>query len=119
MNIGQFALKGKTERDRCRKNIARRPIKKYGDILRFRIGRVNLCGGQKPYPRRMPLACPMSVPRVWGGSFSGVWLGGWMYDGTVRYDGLWWMGAALGGVAAILHWPISERPVERLATGKI
>jgi hypothetical protein len=49
MNIGQFALKGKPERDRCRKNIARRPIEKYGDILRFRVGKVSPRGA-KPYP---------------------------------------------------------------------
>ena len=53
------------------------------------------------------------------GSFSGVWLGGWLYDRTGSYDGVWWLGVALGVVAAILHWPISERPVARLAAGTI
>ncbi len=51
------------------------------------------------------------------GSFSGVWLGGWLYDTTGSYDGVWWLGAALGLVAALVHWPIRERPVARLAAG--
>ena len=49
------------------------------------------------------------------GSFIGVYLGGWLYDTTGRYDGVWWLGAALGIMAAIVHWPINEQPVRRLA----
>ena len=49
------------------------------------------------------------------GSFIGVWLGGWLYDRHGNYDIIWWMGVALAIVAAVLHWPIRERPVERLA----
>ena len=48
------------------------------------------------------------------GSFIGVYLGGWLYDTTGRYDGVWWLGAALGIMAAIVHWPINEQPVRRL-----
>ncbi len=48
------------------------------------------------------------------GSFSGVWLGGWLYDRTGSYDPVWWAGIVLGVVAAIVHWPIRERPVSRL-----
>lgn len=51
------------------------------------------------------------------GSFSGVWLGGWLYDNTGSYDAVWWTGIVLGVVAAVLHWPIREHPVERLAAG--
>lgn len=42
------------------------------------------------------------------GSFSGVWLGGWLYETTGSYDGLWWGGVALSLVAMALHWPIRE-----------
>ena len=49
------------------------------------------------------------------GSFSGVWLGGWTYEQTGNYDLVWWLGVGLSIVAAILHWPIKEAPVARLA----
>ena len=49
------------------------------------------------------------------GSFLGVWLGGWLYDRHGSYDAVWWAGVVLGVAAAVLHWPISERPVRRLA----
>ena len=49
------------------------------------------------------------------GSFSGVWLGGWLYDRSGSYDMVWWLGVAFGVMAAIVHWPIEERPVLRLA----
>ena len=48
------------------------------------------------------------------GSFLGVWLGGYLYDRFGTYDPVWWLGVALGVFAAIVHWPIEERPVERL-----
>jgi len=47
------------------------------------------------------------------GSFLGVWLGGLAYDALGSYDAVWWAGIALGLVAAALHWPIDDRPVER------
>jgi predicted MFS family arabinose efflux permease len=47
------------------------------------------------------------------GSFLGVWLGGYLYDATGSYDVVWWAAVALGLIAAILHWPIEERAVER------
>ena len=49
------------------------------------------------------------------GSFSGVWLGGWLYAHRGNYDMVWWLGVALGIFAALVHWPIKERPVARLA----
>ncbi len=49
------------------------------------------------------------------GAFLGVWLGGYVYDATGSYDIVWWVAVALGVIAAILHWPINERPVARLA----
>ncbi|MBA3518906.1 MAG: MFS transporter, partial [Rhizobiales bacterium] len=44
------------------------------------------------------------------GAFLGVWLGGRLYDETGSYDVVWWLGVALGVFAAIVHWPIQERP---------
>lgn len=49
------------------------------------------------------------------GSFLGVWLGGRLFDLTGSYTAMWWISVALGLVAALLNWPISERPVDRLA----
>ena len=49
------------------------------------------------------------------GSFSGVWLGGWLHDRTGSYDLVWWLGVAFGVFAAIVHWPIQEKPLPRLA----
>jgi predicted MFS family arabinose efflux permease len=48
------------------------------------------------------------------GSFSGLWLAGVLYDATRSYDMMWWICIALALVAALLHLPIRERPVERL-----
>jgi MFS family permease len=47
------------------------------------------------------------------GSFLGVWLGGYLYDRFGTYDPVWWLGVALGIFAAIVHWPIREKAVER------
>jgi predicted MFS family arabinose efflux permease len=49
------------------------------------------------------------------GSFSGLWLAGYLYDLTKSYDMMWWLSIALGLFAAAVHWPIEERPVPRLA----
>ena len=50
------------------------------------------------------------------GAFVGVWLGGAVYDATGAYDLMWWLSIALGMAAALVHLPINERPVPRLAT---
>lgn len=50
------------------------------------------------------------------GSFSGIWLGGYLYDTTGTYDTVWWAGVVLGLLAAVLHLPINERPLARLVT---
>lgn len=49
------------------------------------------------------------------GSFIGVWLGGRLYDSYGSYDGMWIAGIFFGVVAALLHWPINEKPLARLA----
>ena len=53
------------------------------------------------------------------GSFLGIWLGGRIYDATGSYDIVWYIGIALGLIAAVIHLPIVEKPVQRpaLATG--
>jgi MFS family permease len=48
------------------------------------------------------------------GSFLGVWLGGYLYDRTGTYDAVWWTGVALSVVAALIHLPINERPIQRV-----
>ena len=53
------------------------------------------------------------------GSFIGVFLGGWLFDRSGRYDLVWWIGVALGIFAAFVHWPIRERPVRRVAAETI
>jgi predicted MFS family arabinose efflux permease len=47
------------------------------------------------------------------GSFLGVWMGGLLRDIYGSYDIVWWLGVGLGIFAAIVHWPISEKPVSR------
>lgn len=49
------------------------------------------------------------------GSFLGVWLGGFLYDRIGSYDPVWWAGVVLGLLAAVIHMPIDERPLPRLA----
>ncbi len=49
------------------------------------------------------------------GSFMGVWLGGYLYDNAGTYDPVWWAGIVLGVAAAVLHLPINEKPLARLA----
>lgn len=49
------------------------------------------------------------------GSFSGLWLAGVLYDQTKSYDMMWWISIALAVFAALVHLPIRERPVARLA----
>jgi MFS family permease len=47
------------------------------------------------------------------GSFFGGWGGGKLFDLQGNYDTMWWISIALGVIAALLHWPIVERPVAR------
>ncbi|NNG03554.1 MAG: MFS transporter [Inquilinus sp.] len=52
------------------------------------------------------------------GSFLGVWLGGYLYDRNGSYDPVWWAGVVLGVAAALIHLPINERPLARLAPAR-
>jgi len=47
------------------------------------------------------------------GSFLGVWLGGYLYDLTGHYDLVWQIAILLSVMAAVLHWFISEAPLQR------
>ena len=49
------------------------------------------------------------------GASLGVWLGGYLYDRTGSYDVVWWVAVALGLASALIHWPIDERRIERVA----
>jgi len=42
------------------------------------------------------------------GSFSSIWLGGYLYDATGSYTLVWQIAIGLGVVAALLHLPINE-----------
>ena len=49
------------------------------------------------------------------GSFTGLWLAGYVYDITKSYDLMWLISIALGVAAGLIHLPIRERPVTRMA----
>lgn len=44
------------------------------------------------------------------GSFTSIWLGGWLFDETGSYDLVWNIAIGLGLLAAIIHLPINENP---------
>ncbi|GAK87318.1 probable MFS transporter [Vibrio ponticus] len=50
------------------------------------------------------------------GSFLGAWAGGRIYDYYGSYDPIWWSTVVLAFAAALLHLPINDKPVARLAT---
>lgn len=52
------------------------------------------------------------------GSFTSVWLGGIIRTQTGSYDYAWYMIIISGFVAALLHWPIDDKPVARLVAEK-
>lgn len=47
------------------------------------------------------------------GSFLGVWLGGWLFDRSGSYAGVWLIALGLSLIAALLHLPIDDRSLER------
>jgi predicted MFS family arabinose efflux permease len=48
------------------------------------------------------------------GAFLGAWLGGLNFDVSGDYNAIWLTSVLLGLLAAALHWPIRDKPVERL-----
>lgn len=48
------------------------------------------------------------------GAFLGGWLGGRIFDQTGSYEIVWAIAVGLSLAAALLNWPIHERPVARL-----
>jgi len=50
------------------------------------------------------------------GSFLGAWAGGRIYDYYGSYDPIWWSTVVLAFAAALIHLPINDQPVRRLAT---
>jgi hypothetical protein len=53
------------------------------------------------------------------GSFLGGWGAGRLYDVQGNYQLVWWISVGLGIFAAVIHWLIRERPVERLALAAV
>jgi predicted MFS family arabinose efflux permease len=49
------------------------------------------------------------------GAFVGVWMAGILFDMTQSYEAMWWVSIGLGLFAAIVHLPIREKAVPRLA----
>ena len=47
------------------------------------------------------------------GSFMGSWFGGRFYDFYGSYDIMWWICVVLGFVSALMHFPITEKPIKR------
>ena len=52
------------------------------------------------------------------GALAGVWLGGWWFDTTGSYMPIWWTMIGMGLLAALVHWPIEEKPVARLQAAR-
>jgi len=44
------------------------------------------------------------------GSFIGVWLSGWLFDTIGSYMPMWLAAVIFGGLAALIHLPIREKP---------
>lgn len=48
------------------------------------------------------------------GSFLGVWMGGISYDLYGTYEPVFWGAIIVGFAASLVHYPIDERPIQRL-----
>lgn len=47
------------------------------------------------------------------GAFTGIFLGGWLFEQHGNYDLVWWLGIALGIFAALIHLPIKETSIRQ------
>jgi predicted MFS family arabinose efflux permease len=52
------------------------------------------------------------------GSFLGAWLGGYLFDLTGSYSLIWTATAIAGLLAALVHFPIDDRPVATVAPAR-
>jgi len=52
------------------------------------------------------------------GSFLGVWMGGLSYDLYGTYEPVFWAAIIVGFAASLVHYPIDERPIQRLAAAQ-
>ncbi len=50
------------------------------------------------------------------GSFLGIYLGGVLYDIYGNYDAIFWGGVVVGVLASFVHYPIDDKPLDRIAT---
>jgi MFS family permease len=81
------------------------------------LGTVPLTSGLVGY-----LFGPVHMSMLWGivffshqlGSFLGGWGAGRLYDIQGNYDLMWQISIGLGMLAALIHYAIRERPVQRL-----
>jgi predicted MFS family arabinose efflux permease len=44
------------------------------------------------------------------GGFAGAWMGGLVLDATGSYDAAWWALVGVGAAAALMQWPMDDRP---------
>lgn len=49
------------------------------------------------------------------GGFMGAWMGGWVFEATGSYDLVWYIDIALAIGAALVHLPIQEKKLVRMA----
>jgi len=49
------------------------------------------------------------------GSFLGAWAGGRIYDYYGSYEPIWWSTVVLAFIAALIHLPINDKPIERVS----
>ena len=69
-------------------------------------------------PRYMATLAAIAFMSHQFGSFLGVWLGGLSFDRTGSYDPVWTFAIIAGFVATLLHLPIRDTPLARVAASE-